>query len=601
MRILVLDFETYYDKAYSLSKITTEEYIRSDLFEVIGVAVKENDGATIWITGTHEHIKQHLDKYDWGDAILVAHNASFDAAILNWRFNITPFGIWDTLSMARAIDGIGVGNSLATLAERYSLGTKGTEVINAIGMRRESFSPAALNKYGEYCKNDVELTYKLLLEFLPKVSPTELKIIDITIRMFTEPVLELDTPVLEQHLSDVKERKQKLLEIINADTDTLMSNPKFAVLLQSLGVEPPTKISPTTGAETWAFAKTDAGFKELLEHPDERVQAVVAARLGTKSTLEETRTERFLGIAKRGSLPVPLRYYAAHTGRFGGDGGINLQNLPARGTNALKNAIVAPAGHVLIDVDSAQIEARVLAWVAGQDDLVSAFANGEDVYKLMASAIYGKPEDTITKQERFVGKTTILGAGYGMGADRFQAQLLGFGVDLPLQECTRIIDVYRKTYQKIPQLWSQASRCLDAMHRRVVNTIGVRPEALSMDPSNGFVLPSGYFLSYKDLRKNGTEYIYKSRSGYSRIYGGKVIENLCQALARCVIAEQMVHMSTRYRVALTVHDAVMCVVPEAQAGEAQQYIEECMRWVPAWAQGLPLSCESGVGVRYGDC
>ena len=601
MKILTLDFETYYDREYSLSKITMEDYIRNDMFETIGVSVKENDNEAVWFTGTHPEIKEFLHTFDWDSGVLVAHNASFDASILNWHFGIRPFGVWDTLGMARAIDGVEVGNSLAKLADRYNLGVKGKEVLDALGKRRIDFTTRDLAQYGEYCKNDVELTYKLLHEFLPKVSPNELKIMDITTRMFSEPVLELDMLLLEQHLSEVKERKTQLLEAANAHKDILMSNGKFADLLLTMGVNPPTKLSPATGKETWAFAKSDSEFKELLEHPDERVQALVAARLGTKSTLEETRTERFINIAKRGTLPVPLRYYAAHTGRWGGDDKLNLQNLPARGTNALKNSILAPEGHVIIDADSSQIEARVLAWLAGQDDLVDAFSKGEDVYKIMASSIYNKPIEDISKQERFVGKTTILGSGYGMGAEKFQAQLRGFGTEVSLAECTRIIDVYRKTYPMIPQLWKQAGRCLDAMIRGVVNSIGVQPQALSMDSENGFVLPNGYFLSYRDLRKNGTEYVYKARTGYTRIYGGKAVENLCQAVARCVIGEQMIRMSQKYRVVLTVHDAVACIVPEAEAEQAQQYIEECMRWTPEWATGLPLNCESGIGKNYGEC
>lgn len=601
MKILTLDFETYYDREYSLSKITMEDYIRNDAFETIGVSVKENDDEAVWFTGTHDEIKNFLMGYDWDNGVLVAHNANFDASILNWRFGIKPYGIWDTLGMARAIDGIEVGNSLAKLAERYSLGVKGKEVINALGKRKKDFGDTDIYLYGEYCKNDVELTYKLLLELMPKVSPTELKIIDLTIRMFSEPVLELDILGLEYHYSEVRERKAQLLEAANANKDVLMSNPKFADLLMSLGVEPPMKISPATGVDTYAFAKSDAEFKELLEHPDERVQALIAARLGTKSTLEETRTERFINIAKRGTLPVPLRYYAAHTGRWGGEDKLNLQNLPARGTNALKNAILAPPGHVIIDADSSQIEARVLAWLSGQDDLVEAFAKGEDVYKIMASSIYNKPIEEVTKQERFVGKTTILGAGYGMGADKFQSQLLGFGTDVPLAECNRIIDVYRKTYPMIPQLWKQAGRCLDAMIRGNINAIGVRPDALSMDAENGFLLPNGYYLTYRGLSKSGTEYVYKSRTGYTRIYGGKVVENLCQAIARCVIGEQMVRMSKKYRVVLTVHDAVACIAPEAEALEAQKYIESCMRWTPKWATELPLNCESGIGRNYGEC
>jgi len=601
MRIITLDFETYYDREYSLKKLTTEEYIRHDNFEVIGVAVKENDNESTWFSGTKAEIKEFLDAYKWDESIVVAHNANFDGAILSWYFGIRPYMLCDTLGMARAVDGVEAGNSLSKLAERYELGKKGTEVIEALGKHRSDFTAQDLAQYGEYCKNDVELTFKLLAVFMPKFSQSELQILNITTKMFTEPVLELDMLLLEQHLEQVRDRKAQLLEAADANREVLMSNDKFAELLMSLGVEPPMKISPRTGKDTWAFAKSDEEFKELANHDDERVQALVAARLGTKSTLEETRTERFINIAKRGSLPVPLRYYAAHTGRWGGDDKLNLQNLPSRGTNTLKNAIVAPDGYVIIDADSSQIEARVLAWLSGQTDLVDAFAKGEDVYKIMASAIYNKPIDQVTKQERFVGKTTILGSGYGMGAEKFQTQLKGFGTDLPLGECMRIIDIYRKTYPMIPNLWKQAGKCLDAMLRGATSTIGVQPQALYLDPTNGFVLPNGLFLAYTNLQKSGTEYVYKSRKGYTRIYGGKVVENLCQALARCIIGEQMVMMNSRYKVVLTVHDAVACIAKESEAEEAQQYIESCMKWTPEWATGLPLSCESGFGKRYGDC
>jgi DNA polymerase len=312
-----------------------------------------------------------LGKFKWSEAFVLAHNTMFDGAILSWKFGIKPMAWLDTLCMARATDGLEVGNSLAKLAERYNLGVKGNEVVNAMGKRRAAFSDEDLSKYGDYCRNDVDLTYALFQCLAPKFTKTELKLIDLTLRMFTEPVLELDLPSLEQHLEDVKDKKEKLMAAAESDRDTLMSNDKFAALLQSIGVVVPTKISLTTGKEAWALAKSDEGLKELQEHEDLRVQALVAARLGTKSTLEETRTTRFIGIAKRGNMPVPLRYYAAHTGRWGGDDKLNLQNLPRSGR--LKQAIIPPDGYVIINADSSQIEARTVAWLAGQTDLVEAF------------------------------------------------------------------------------------------------------------------------------------------------------------------------------------------------------------------------------------
>ena len=635
MNLITVDFESFYSKDFGFSKMTTEEYVRHPDFEVIGVGIKENDGETEWFSGGHNETQAFLERFDWKNSFVLAHNTAFDGAILSWRFGIKAKGWLDTLSMARAVHGVSVGGSLAKLATHYQVGEKGNEVVDALGLRRKDFASAQLAQYGEYCKNDVNLCYDIFHLMMANGFPqVELKVIDATLKMFVEPILELDLPLLEQHLEEVKGRKERLLEAAKADKDLLMSNDKFAELLLTLRNketgEPvfksaeflPRKVSAKTGKEAWAFAKTDEEFKALAEHSDLRVQTLVAARLGNKSTLEETRTQRFIDIAKRGSLPVPLRYYAAHTGRWGGDDKVNLQNLPSRGRNAgkLKNAIRAPKGYVMIDSDSSQIEARTLAWLAGQEDLVEFFEknNGEiaagvpkkdmqyDPYKIMAAQIYGKQVDQITDPERFVGKTTILGAGYGMGGDKFQAQLKTFNVDIPLDECKRIISVYRQTYAQIPALWRAANNSLEAMIRGQMASVG-REGVLQFEPAmRGFVLPNGLPLRYDMLRtvtdpQGRQQFEYKTRIGWTKIYGGKVVENLCQALARCVIAEQMIKIGKRYKTVLTVHDAVACIALKEEADVAQAYVEDCMRWTPAWATGLPLNCESGVAESYGEC
>jgi len=606
--IITLDFETYYDKPFSLTKLTTEEYIRDDRFEVIGVAVAVDDGVPQWFSGTQAETKAFLKKFDWENALALAHNMQFDGAILNWHFGIKPKGYLDTLCMARAVHGVDAGGSLKALAERYQVGAKGDEVIRAEGKRRTDFYDVDLDLYGKYCINDVAITYDLF-KILAKTFPTkELKVIDTTLKMFIQPSLVLDKTMLEEHLENVKNLKAKLLDSAQADIDDLMSSDRFAELLKALGVVPPTKISARTGKEAWAFAKTDEEFKALLEHTDPRVQALVSARLGNKTTLEETRTQRFIDISTRGLLPVPIKYYAAHTGRWGGDDKINLQNLPSRGNNAgkLKKSIRAPDGYMMIDCDSSQIEARTVAWLAGQNDLVEAFDKGEDVYKIMASAIYGKDVEEISKDERFVGKTTILGAGYGMGSQKFQVQLKTFGVEIEADEANRIIQVYRKTYDQIPELWKQAQKCIESIVDKKVAPFGA-VDAVKFDPiEGGFLLPSGLWQRYDGLERvydadGKVQYQYKTRKGAVKIYGGKVVENLCQAIARCVIAEQMLLIGKRYRVVLTVHDAVACLAPKEEVVEAQLYVEECMKTRPAWAQTLPLSCESGVGKSYGEC
>jgi DNA polymerase I-like protein with 3'-5' exonuclease and polymerase domains len=602
--IITLDFETYYAQDYTLSKGTTEEYIRSPRFEVIGVAVKVNDGPTEWFSGTHEETRAFLSRYDWANSFALAHNTMFDGAIMSWRFGIKPKVWLDTLCMARALHGVEVGGSLKAVAERYGVGEKGNEVVNAKNKRLADFTREELSRYASYCVNDVDLTrdvFKIMVEKFPK---QELKLIDLTLRMFIDPVLDLDTGLLETHLDKIKDWKDELLEKSGTTKEDLMSNPKFAELLKGLDVDPPMKISPTTNKPALALAKSDEGFKALMEHEDVRVQALVAARLGNKSTLEETRTQRFIDISKRGLLPVPIRYYAAHTGRWGGDDKINLQNLPSRGPNAkaLKRSIIAPEGQMIVEADSAQIEARVLAWLAEQEDLVTAFANKEDVYRKMASKIYGVQEEDVTKEQRFVGKTTILGAGYGMGAPKFQLQLKSFGTDIELHEAQRIIKIYREANGMISKLWKDANNSIKYMYQGSVLQFGRQGVLEVVD--GGVRLPSGLVMRYDDLRgeqdEKGVEYTYKTRRGRTRIYGGKVIENVCQGIARCIIGEQMLKIAKRYRVVLTVHDSIACCVPYYEADYCKAYVEECMRWTPDWAKGLPVDCEAGIGVNYGD-
>jgi DNA polymerase len=608
--MITIDFETYYATDYSLTRLTTEEYVRGDQFQVIGIAVKVNDAPAEWFTGTHDETAEWLAQFDWGNHFVLAHNAIFDASIMTWIFGQRPKAWLDTMSMARAVLGPNASVSLEKLSNHFGLGTKGTEVVNAKGLRREDFPEDQLAQYGEYCKNDVELTYKLYAELNGTFPIKEKRLIDITIRMFSDPLLELDTKRLEEHLQGVRDRKEKLFTDSGITKEVLNSSAKFAELLRENHVYPPIKISPATGKETYAFAKSDADFVALLEHPNEVVQAIVAARLGAKSTLEETRTERFIDIAKRGPImgalrraPIPLKYYAAHTGRWGGSDKVNLQNLPSRGAEGgkLKRCIVAPRGHVIIDCDSSQIEARVLAWLAGQHDILDLFAKQQDVYKYMARMIYGISEDEVSPEQRFIGKTTVLGAGYGMGAIKFQVQLKNMGKDLDYDTCRFIIKQYRNANHRISDWWNH----LNMVMTHIINQKPVevdRVGLLTTTPFTGIALPNGLYLNYPELeRHTNGEFTYATRQGPNKIYGGKVAENICQAVARCIIGEQMIQIEKRYRVVLTVHDAIACVVPQDEADEARAYIEQCMRTSPSWAKNLPLNCESGMAENYGDC
>lgn len=619
MSLITLDFETYYAKDFTLSKMTTEEYIRDPRFEIIGVAVKVDDGETQWFSGSHNEIRAWmLGLADWEDSAVLCHNTLFDGAILEWILNIHPAYYLDTLSMARAVHGINVGGSLAKLTLHYQLGEKGTEVINALGKNRRDFGTADLHRYGDYCRNDVDLTFALLRRLGEGFPESECDLIDMTIKMFTRPQLTVDDFLLTQRLEDIKREKSELLSALMSKLDCqteedvrakLCSNQKFAEVLGNWGAEPPFKISATTGKETFAFAKTDEAFIALQSHPDPTIQQLCMVRLGTKSTIEESRVKRFIDIGSRngGFLPVPLRYYGAHTGRWAGSESVNFQNLPSRDKKkkTLKNAVLAPDGYSVINCDSSQIEARVLAWLAGQEDVVSQFANGEDVYSIFATKIYNMPISKANPVERFVGKTCVLGLGYGTGAEKLRHTLKTQppGAELRLDLCKQIVSVYRSTNYTIVDLWGECDRALNCMISGTNYGYIGKHNAVWVG-KEGIQLPNGLWIRYKNLRLDtGGKMVYDSRNGPTNIWGGTVVENVVQALARIIVGQQLLWVQHRLglRAALTVHDAGVWVVPTGKAESWMQKIVDIMSITPDWAAGLPVACEAKHNVSYGGC
>jgi DNA polymerase I-like protein with 3'-5' exonuclease and polymerase domains len=623
MSLITLDWETYYAQDFGFRTMTTEEYIRDKRFQEIGVGIKVDDEPARWFSGTHQEIKKHLTELtDWTDAALLCHNTLFDGAILAWRFGIKPAFFLDTLSMARALHGVDAGGSLAALAERYEIGKKGTEVEDAKGKKLEDFTAADLKQYGEYCKNDVELTYKLFHLMAPSFPSDEVKLIDMTLRMFIDPVFKVDDAMLVQRLEELKQEKNDLLatlkERLKCDDEEavrkkLASNKQFAELLVSNGIQPPTKLSPTTGKETFALAKNDEGFIALSEHEDTFIQQLCAVRLGTKSTLEESRITRFIDIGKRnkGLLPIPLKYYGAHTGRWSGSDKVNFQNLPSRDKKkkALKNAVLPPDACVVINCDSSQIEARVLAWLAGQGDVVQQFANGEDVYSIFASKVYNRNITKADPVERFVGKTCVLGLGYGTGWRKLQHTLKTQppGAVIDDEECQAIVNLYREVNSDIISLWKDSDKALEEICNWDAKSkeyyLGEHKALLVT--REGIQLPNGLMIRYPKLRFDTdgekSQYKYKSRKGEISIWGGAVVENVVQALARIVVGEQMLAINERYRVVLTVHDAAVIVVPEVAKDEAMSFIIEKMSTPPTWAATLPVACEAKYGHSYGEC
>ena len=622
MRTIVLDFETYYDGDYSLRKMTPVEYILDPRFEVIGCAVKEGDGKSFWLT--HDQLKDYLKKLP-SKVTIISHNALFDMCILSWVYHYVPHLMVDTLGMARAWIGHKLPSlALSKVALHLNIGVKGETVHKVMGMGLEAIKVAGFyDEYAQYSCNDADLCWQIFSTFMKQgYPPEELAVMDTVLRCAVQPKFVLDQTILAEHLHNTIAMKQDLLNRCGmANRDDLMSNDKFAAALMSLGVEPPTKISQVTGKEAYAFAKTDAAFVDLEEHENPEVQALVSARIGVKSTIEETRTQRLISISNLrwpngslGWLPMPLRYSGAHTHRLSGDWKLNMQNLPSRGNNRIRSAIKAPDGFKVLGADSSQIEARVAAWLCGQTNLVEAFANGEDIYSSFASSVFDRP---INKKEnpveRFIGKTAILGLQYGLGWQKFQKTVamqskasVGKEVTLSDDEAMKVINVYRSRYKHIPEFWSKLGGLIPRMTSRNFSE-EVGPLVFEYQRVK---LPSGLYLNYSDLQNKDGQWWFTYGNKPKYLYGGKMLENIVQALARICVMDAAVRIRKRFTnlgydhidlgLALQVHDELVYVVPDSLVPVCEKILMEEMRVRPQWGSDIPLDAESGSGQSFGD-
>lgn len=602
---ITLDWETFYTSEYSLSKMTTQQYVMSPYFEVILIAVKVNDEKTVWFSGTSKQVKKWLLQFPWESSVAIAHNALFDGSILEWHFGIRPKQWLCTMMAARPLCAPYTPNGrvgLKHVAEYLSLGQKGTEVLRAIGKQRRDFSPQELEQYAAYCVNDTNLCYQIAEKLAPQLPVFERDLISATIEKYTRPKLLLDRNVLSGRLTKLREEKQNILVKAGlTDRSLLMSNPMFADALRMLNVTPPTKISPRTGKETYAFAKNDGQFKVLLDHDDYRVQTLVAARLKHKSTQEETRLSRFIEVADamgkvpNGRFGIPLLYYGAHTGRFSGFDKLNLQNLP-RGSK-LRAALVAPPGHVVVAGDLSQIEARILATLAGEHSLVDAFRTGVDIYAKFASKLYNRRiQKGVDNDERFVGKTAVLGLGYQMGHEKFRNQIMANNIDITLLEARRIVDMYRNLYPKIPLFWSKMSGVIGRMH------LGMRGDLGCIKiMKNAIILPNGMRLIYPELHEGEDGWVYKSRGCFTKLYGGKLTENLVQALARIIVSTtELMLYHKGWPAALQVHDELVYVIPENKAHIFARVLNKALVQPVPWLPNLPLAAEVNIGKNYAE-
>lgn len=600
-KLLTLDFETYYDTKLSLQKITTMEYVRDPMFKVWGVGLQVDDGTPYWVS--EDDVEHAFNEFDWDNTALLCHNTPFDGFVLTHHYGIKPAYYYDTAAMARGW-WPGMSASLRATSERCFPDDpsmrKGNELISAKGIY--DLSPDIEEQLAGYCRQDVALTYAIYNQLHKAYPQTELDLIDLTTRMFCEPVLQIDRDRLTTYHESEVMIGEAAISNSGYSREVLASNQKFsAALLEDLNITVPTKVSPTTGNSIPALGKNDAGWKQMREMYPEH-EPVWAGRVAVKSRINETRASRFLAAANPTSntLPAPLRYYAAHTGRFGGTDKLNLQNLP-RGSE-LRKSLIAPEGHLVFVADLSNIEARMLAWLAGQDDLLKQFFDGEDIYSNFAGTVYNKPiNKTDNPTERFVGKTAILGLGYGMGAPKFQATLAsgagGPTLDLSEAQAASVVNKYRLTYNRIPILWKRLENFLVMALKQ--NT-DLPYSVLSFSPG-AIRLPNGMFLKYKDLKIADNQLQYVGKRGFEKTYGGRITENVVQALSRIVITDAMLrlqHTIPGGTVALTVHDEVVIIAPKNNPDVTMKNIIEQLCIAPSWAPNLPLDAEGGFAHNY---
>ena len=644
--IITVDFETRWDKAsYTLSKMTTEEYIRDERFKAFGACfhVYGSDDPIRWVSGPD--LPEFFSGIDWSRTAVLAHNAQFDVSIMEWVYDVHPAFIFDSLSMARALRGVEVGNSLARLATDFGLPEKGRAVHSTDGM--VEIGADIEHELAEYCKHDVFLCEEIFTKLVKGYPASELRLIDMTLKMYTRPCLELDGEMLANAIIEEGEQREGLLHRLGVEESALASNPKFAAVLEALGVQPPTKVSKTTGKTALALAKNDALFQALLNGEREDIALLCQARLRVKSTTERTRAQRFLDIGKRGTLPVPLSYYGAQTGRWTAAKGsaINMQNLK-RGS-FLRKAIMAPESHQLVVGDLSQIEPRVLAWLSDYEDMLNIFRAGGDPYAAFGAQMFNIPG--LSKEShpdlRQSAKSALLGCGYGLGWASFASQLLvGFlgappqrydkafakklGVtaeyaerfldwdenvtkmlDIP-HTCTekelithclaakKIIDIYRNTAHPVVSFWDMLGGLIETSlaggKEFVYKCLTFKKGAI--------LLPNGMSLLYPNLRQQKDE---KGRSQWvygpdaTKLYAGKITNNVVQATARIVMTDGMLRTSKKYFVAGTVHDEQIVVVPDAEVEDAKTWVLAQMTMEPKYLPGIPLAADGGAHRRYG--
>jgi hypothetical protein len=632
-REIYIDFETYYDDAMTLRKMSTSEYVAALIAPGIENTVHCVGVGMVGMQGTRvlsaEEFQALAGEIQWARIIVSGWNLQFDGLILSLGYGVSPAAWCDGMGVSRATLGSSVkSHSLSAIGEHCGFGGKdfGGAALSAIkGKLRCEMTPSEYESLAHYCAKDVELTARIM-RAQPVLSADEYTVLDWTIRNYVEPPsLRLNPLAMQTALAADTVRREMLLRASGFDQKTLNSNEKLAGALADLGVMPPTKVSKTTGKETFAFSKSDQEFTDLVEDEDPRVRALVEARLGTKTSIVGTRVKTFQRHAEANDhwLRPALQYGAAHTGRFGGGGAgekQNLQNLPPD----LKSCIVAPAGYKIGNVDAAQIELRITLMLAGQKDILVMLDQGIDVYAWFASKVYNREiVKGVDLKERQVGKVAVLSLQYGAGWKTFQAMVrvmtakAGATVLLNEAEAKLVVTTYRRVFYRVTQLWQHLNGCIASMAAGNGRACALPTIDCVYFDNDSILLPSGLKLLYPDMtrtpeheKKPGPsfdEYTYRShQKAYAKdsnprkkVFGGLLLENISQALARTHLADVQVRaMAVDIVIVLQVHDSLIFVAEEEAAEQTLITLKSIMSTSPRWWPDLKLSATGNIGNNY---
>lgn len=609
--LLFIDYETVWDtKAkYGLKDLSVVEYIRDPRFKVFGIGLALNDESPRWVSGFSQ--TEVMFTGNWKDVIVVGHNIKFDGFILREKYGINPKAWIDTKGLSRAVLGKIVKNhSLATLAEHFGLEAKGTMKTDGL----TSLTTEQEEELAEYCRHDVFLCREIYKRLAPQFPEGQYASMNQTIDMFVSPKLVLNVPLLEKTAKEEALRRETIFKEIGIEKSEFASNKKFPALLLKYGYEVPTKPSPKKKDEKGeplqipALALGDIGFIELMENGNEELKKLCEARVAAKSTLLETRSIKLASIGRTGRWPFDVEFSGANqTHRFSGGSGAggNPQNFTR--DSALREAVETPKGYSLVVGDFSNIEMRLVAYLSKDPGLISGIEKGIDLYCDFASTFFGRK---ITKEDdsaRRFGKCAILGLGYNMGPNKFARTVkIQTGQTVSEEDAWKAVSLYRNKYTRVPTLWDRLEKDILRLTStynsyRYGNELGISFHKEAVE------LPSGLRMRYPNLRqqigkRNKPEWIYdvydKGVLGTRTLYGGKVLENICQALAGELCKTAMLKMG-KYVVG-AVHDEVILVVPEEEAENAADKLYQVMITPPAWLPDIKLEAEVGIGKNWGE-